>query len=109
MGTGARSGESRGGDHHRIMARQLLLPASERQPWVAETTFRLPYLRAMERARNRLRFLHNVLLRPTPLEWEAVPLPPALAPLYYLIRPMRLFWKYARGTVSVATGSSQSP
>ena len=63
----------------------------------------------MERASDRLRFLHDVLLRPTPLEWEAVPLPPSLAPLYYLVRPMRLLWKYARASRPAAPAASKSP
>jgi hypothetical protein len=54
------------------------------------------YFRAMECRRDRLRFLHDVVLRPTVYEWNAVPLPEALAALHYLIRPVRLLWKHAR-------------
>lgn len=54
------------------------------------------YFRSMQRRRDQLRFLHDVLLRPTTLEWNAVPLPPALAPLHYLVRPVRLLWKHGR-------------
>jgi hypothetical protein len=56
----------------------------------------LSYFRSMQRRRDQLRFLHDVMLRPTAREWNAVPLPPALAPLHYLVRPVRLLWKHAR-------------
>jgi hypothetical protein len=56
----------------------------------------LAYFRAMVSPRDRLRFLHDVALRPTLHEWNAVPLPPALAPLHYLTRPVRLALKHAR-------------
>jgi hypothetical protein len=91
------------------MARKLLLEPSSGQLGRLDAIFRLQYLRGMERATDRLRFLHNAVLRPTPLEWQTVPLPPSLAPLYYLVRPLRLFWKYARGTRSAATVASSSP
>jgi len=53
------------------------------------------YRRAMGERRDRLRFLHDAILAPTPHEWKLVPLPAALAPLYYAIRPVRLAWKHA--------------
>jgi len=53
------------------------------------------YCRAMERRRDRLRYLHDALLAPTPHEWKLVPLPAAFAPLYYGVRPLRLAWKHA--------------
>ena len=55
----------------------------------------LAYFRAMELRRDRLRFLHDVALRPTLHEWRAVPLPPALVPLHYIVRPLRLALKHA--------------
>lgn len=51
------------------------------------------YPAAMERARDRWRYYFNVTLTPTGLEWAAVPLPAALYPLYYLIRPLRVLGK----------------
>jgi hypothetical protein len=53
------------------------------------------FFRAMENPRDRLRFLHDTFLLPTPLEWEMLPLPPALAPLHYALRPVRLALKHA--------------
>ena len=54
-----------------------------------------PYAQAMEQTRDRLRYLHDALLAPTPIDWNLVPLPPAFAPLYYGVRPLRLVWKHA--------------
>ena len=51
---------------------------------------------AMQRTSDRLRFLHDVVLRPTPLEWQALPLPVPLAPIHYVFRPLRLLWKHGR-------------
>jgi hypothetical protein len=75
------------------LARQLFVPLAE-QAGLPRTPFSYPYLQAMELARDRLRFIHDVFLRPTPLEWQAVPLPVELAPLHYLVRPVRLLWKH---------------
>jgi hypothetical protein len=44
----------------------------------------------LERRRDRLRFLAQSALRPTPREWELVRLPGALTPLYVPIRIGRL-------------------
>jgi hypothetical protein len=60
------------------------------------TIFSYPYLMAMSRPADRLRFLHDVALRPTPHEWRAFPVPIALAPVHYLVRPLRLLWKHGR-------------
>lgn len=54
---------------------------------------------ARERWRDRLwDGFHALvsLLTPTPLEWDAVPLPDRLFFLYYLFRPVRLAGKYGR-------------
>jgi hypothetical protein len=61
-----------------------------------EAAFGLAYFRAMALRSDRLRYVHDTLLRPTSHEWQAVPLPEALRPLYYLIRPARLLVKYLR-------------
>jgi hypothetical protein len=77
-------------------ARALLAGAEQagpRWPW------RSLYYRGMERKRDRARLVHDLLLAPTVHEWGLVPLPPALAPLYYAIRPFRLL---AKGLLSKA-------
>jgi hypothetical protein len=54
----------------------------------------LLYLKTMERVGDRIRFCYKILLMPTPLEWEFLPLPRLLHFLYYVIRPVRLMAKY---------------
>jgi Uncharacterised nucleotidyltransferase len=82
----------------RVITSRLLTPLSVGPPSLTERSVGLLYFRAMQLQRDRLRFLHDVALRPTPLEWRALPLPPALAPLHYLTRPVRLLWKHATVT-----------
>ncbi len=48
------------------------------------------YLRCLERQADRVRFVVQSTLRPTPREWEAVRLPGMLAPLYVPVRLGRL-------------------
>jgi len=50
-------------------------------------------LQMRERFRDRLRYVGNHF-RPGVGDWAAVPLPPALAPLHYIIRPFRLMTRY---------------
>lgn len=52
-------------------------------------------LRTIDRVRDRLRYLHRAALTPAPEDWTSIPLPDALFPLYYLIRPIRLVVSYA--------------
>ena len=75
------------------LERRLFEPPSV-SPSILDANVRLAYFRNMERATDRARFLHDVILRPTAHEWRAVPLPPALDPLYYALRPLRLGWKH---------------
>jgi hypothetical protein len=53
------------------------------------------HLRALDRFRDRVRYCAHLALTPTPRDWAAIRLPAALAPLYYLVRPLRLAGKYA--------------
>jgi hypothetical protein len=78
------------------LAARLSDPTRDDAPSVIASSIGLTYFRAMQRRRDQLRFLHDVVLRPTPLEWRALPLPPRLAPLHYFVRPVRLLWKHAR-------------
>jgi hypothetical protein len=71
----------------RIMRWQQASQLSAPWPWKS-----LNYHSMSQRA-DRRRWLHDVLLRPTPLEWKAVPLPFACRGAYYAIRPFRLMWK----------------
>ena len=48
------------------------------------------HLRARDRLRDRLRHCLRVAFLPSAEDWVAVPIPAALYPLYYLIRPARL-------------------
>lgn len=45
---------------------------------------------ALERYRDRLRYRVRGIMVPGPADWEAVPLPEKLVPLYHLLRPVRL-------------------
>ncbi|HYN15630.1 MAG TPA: nucleotidyltransferase family protein [Terriglobales bacterium] len=71
-------------------------------------------LRGRERWRDRFRYVARLGLTPNPQDWALLPLPPALAPLYFGIRPLRLLSRTMRsagrrvfGTVAApASGSS---
>jgi len=54
------------------------------------------HLAMRERLRDRARYAAAVLAAPSPLDIEAVPLRPALYPLYFAIRPLRLAASHAR-------------
>lgn len=54
------------------------------------------YARLMDTRADRLRSLMRALFLPTAREWELVPLPDALTPLYRVIRPVRVAARYAR-------------
>ncbi len=71
-------------------------PPAGRWPW------RSLYYRAMERRRDRWRLVHDQVLAPSVYEWRLLPLPPALALLYYAVRPVRLLAKEARARLGRA-------
>jgi len=54
------------------------------------------HVRVHERWWDRVRYLWQVAITPSPPDWALVRLPAPLAPLYYAIRPVRLAVKYAR-------------
>lgn len=54
------------------------------------------HLSAHERWRDRVRYLWQVTITPSPPDWALVRLPAPLVHLYYAIRPVRLALKYAR-------------
>lgn len=45
---------------------------------------------------HKLRYVLGAVFTPTEAEWDALRLPPALFPLYYLVRPLRLAARHAR-------------
>src|SRR5258708_39434934 len=51
-------------------------------------------LRIMDRKRDAITGLLRSTFVPTISDWQALPLPAALYPLYYLLRPLRLLKKY---------------
>jgi hypothetical protein len=57
--------------------------------------FRL-MLRLRERSADRMRFMSRLVFTPGPSEWKAVRLPPALFPLYRVVRLSRLAARVAR-------------
>jgi hypothetical protein len=61
------------------------------RPWTSLS------FRSMSRLDDRLRWMHDNMLRPTPLERQKFPLPLSGRAAYYAIRPFRLLWKYGRG------------
>ncbi len=52
------------------------------------------HLRARERVQDRVRYCLLLGLTPTPGDWACVELPPALFPLHYVLRPLRLMAEY---------------
>ena len=53
------------------------------------------YWLMLERPSDKFRYVRGLVAVPTLAEWRTVRLPRWLHPLYYLLRPFRLMWKYA--------------
>lgn len=51
------------------------------------------FIRSVDSAAPRLSLLIYFLFVPTPLDWKSLKLPGLLYPFYFLIRPLRLFFK----------------
>lgn len=71
----------------RSIASWLWLDASETPGKLGEASV---YLRSREDFRDRLRYCAGMLFTPTLADWQALSLPDALFPFYYLYRPLRL-------------------
>lgn len=56
-------------------------------------------LRLKERFRDKVRYIVRSAAVPSHEDWEYLPLPAGLSPLYYLFRPLRLIEKHALGVV----------
>ena len=52
------------------------------------------YLHSRERLRDRLDYFWDQAFIPKQEDWRSMPLPVALYPLYYLLRPLRLLYKF---------------
>ncbi len=74
--------------------RTLLFAEKEPNPGLISRW--LFHLRSRERLHDRLSYLLRLGMAPTVFDWQAVPLPPSLHFLSYLIRPARLASKYGR-------------
>jgi hypothetical protein len=77
----------------REIAADLFRPRAGSLPPFAEMRF---CVRARERLRDKARLLVRSALTPTVTEVALLPLPAALAPLYYPLRPLRLAGKLGR-------------
>jgi len=78
----------------RLLAEQVrrrLAPEGETKRIFGNTGF---ILRSRERLIHRLYYILNQAFIPKPVDWTSVPLPDALSPVYYLIRPIRLLFKF---------------
>ncbi len=74
---------------------QRMFSLSDEKPRAIESG--IFHLRMRERVCDRIHYIVRntvIVLTPTAEEWKRVPLPDALFFLYYLIRPIRLTWKY---------------
>ncbi len=52
------------------------------------------FYQSMSRRGDRWRLIHDLILRPTPHEWRAIPLGYSWRSIYYVVRPFRLMWKH---------------
>ena len=58
--------------------------------WADSTETNIFNMKIMDRRRDALASMLRAIFVPTLSDWEALSLPPAMHPLYYAIRPMRL-------------------
>lgn len=77
--------------------RQRLFQGPDGAPGLLELS--LFNLKARERLQDRIRYLVRFVLTTTPEDWQLLPLPDLLFPLYYLLRPNRLMGKYGLALV----------
>jgi hypothetical protein len=89
----------------RIFKRLLLADTTADQPMPLDPLFRA----SMESLADRTFYWFDTILRPTPLEWELLPLPDRLYPLYYPIRVGRLVCKHTAGRFLARRTSLEAP
>lgn len=70
--------------------------ATANQPAVLEST--AFFAQSRERLRDKARYCLRLATTPYVRDWALVPLPGAMSPFYYLIRPFRILGRYAAGT-----------
>jgi hypothetical protein len=88
-------------DRARRLAESLqdrALSADTSQLAKAERPFHPMHARLRDRPLDQMRYATSLAVTPTVRDWEWVPLPGRFRPLYYLIRPLRLAVRYARGS-----------
>ncbi len=74
------------------LVRRQLAPQGETKRIFGNIGF---FLRSREQFTHRVFYILNQAFIPKPVDWTSVPLPDALSPLYYLIRPIRLLIKFS--------------
>ena len=84
--------------------KRLFADTTVDQPMPLDPLFRA----SMESFDDRAFYWFDTILRPTPLEWELLPLPDSLYPLYYPIRVGRLLCKYTLGRLLARRTSLQA-
>jgi len=65
-------------------------------------------LRSIEGARARMRYIVRRTLAPTMGDYELLPLPQSLFPLYWVIRPFRMAVQYGPRLVRGSSHSAQN-
>jgi hypothetical protein len=69
-------------------------PDEERSTWAR--TWGSVFRRSMERRSDQWRYFRQVALQPAPADWQTVPLPASLWPLFFVVRGARLVLKHSR-------------
>jgi hypothetical protein len=80
--------------------REGLLTFPPRPEPDAELPWRSQFYQSMVRYRDRARWIYEIIFLPGELEWGLLPMPAALAPLYFPIRMVRLGLKYLKKHLS---------
>jgi len=76
-----------------VVYRYLQRPAPEIEDIPLRRRFSLM---SRERRRDRMHFLANLAVSPSLEDWQSMPLPAKLFPLYHIVRPFRLTLKHFR-------------
>jgi hypothetical protein len=74
--------------------RTRLFPPNERVPVLPDWPWQSLLFQGMQQPRDRWRLFYDTLLRPSALELRLLPLPLWAAPLYAIVRPLRLLAKH---------------